>query len=341
LDVYAPAQKNPRIKGDNMNRAKFLRAVLPLLACAFLGGPAAADPFPSKPIRIIASTPPGGNIDLVSRLIAQKLPAYLGQPVVVENKAGAAGNIATEYVAHAPADGYTLLVVASSHATNLNLYPKLGFDPVKDFAPVSLLTKNGFVVAVPASSPANTFREFLALAKAKKGALNYASAGAGQGNHLGMELLKNMAGFDATHVPFSGVGPATTALLAGQVDVSLLTPVGAVPYMKGGRLKVLATTGKARSPFLPDVPTVAESGVPGYELTGWIAMLAPAGTPKDVVARLQRESARALRDPDVLKQLQLANVEPVGSTPEEFAPFLKSEIATWAKVIKQSGARLD
>jgi len=319
----------------------FFRALLPLLACACMGASIAAEAFPSKPIRIIASTPPGGNIDLVSRLIAQKLPAALGQPAVVENKAGAAGNIAAEYVARSPADGHTLLVVASSHATNVNLYAKLAYDPVKDFAPVSLLVTNVFVVAVPASSPANTFAELVALAKSKKGGLNYGSAGSGQGNHLGMELLKTMAGFDAVHVPFSGTGPVTAAVLGGQVDVALLTPAGALPHLKGGRLKILAMTGKTRSPLLPGIPTVAESGVPGYELTGWIGMLAPAGTPKDVVAVLQREVAKALKQPDVLKQLEVANADPVGSTPQEFATFLQSEITTWAKVIKQSGAKAE
>lgn len=325
-----------------MNRANFLfRTVLPLLACALLALPAVAQPFPSKPIRIIASTPPGGNIDLISRLLAQKLPAALGQPAVVENKAGAAGNIAAEYVARAPADGHTLLVVASSHATNLNLYARLAYDPVKDFAPVSLLVKNEFVVAVPASSPANTLGELLALAKSNKGGLNYGSAGSGQGNHLGMELLKTMGNFDAVHVPFSGTGPVTSAILGGQVDVALLTPAGALPHLKGGKLKVLATTGKTRSPSLPSIPTVAESGIAGYELTGWIGLLAPAGTPKDVVAVLQREAAKALKEPDVLKQLELAHAEPVASTPEEFSRFLQSEIANWAKVIKQSGAKAE
>jgi tripartite-type tricarboxylate transporter receptor subunit TctC len=324
-----------------MNHATLVgRWLLLLVGCAF-AGTAAAERFPSMPIRIIASTPPGGTIDLVSRLIAQKLTVALGQPAVVENKAGAAGNIAAEYVARAPADGHTLLVVASSHATNLSLYAKLPYDPVKDFAPVSLLTKNVFVLAVPASSPANSFAELLALAKAKKGGLSYGSAGAGQGNHLGMELLKTMAGFDAVHVPFSGTGPLTTAVLSGQVDLALLTPACALPYLKGGRLKILATTGKARSSFLPSIPTVAESGVPGYELTGWIGLLAPARTPKEVVAALQRETAKALKDPDVLKQLEAANAEAVGSTPEEFARFLQSEIATWARVIKQSGAKAE
>jgi tripartite-type tricarboxylate transporter receptor subunit TctC len=308
------------------------------MVCASL---ALAQTFSDKTVRLVASTPPGGSIDLVSRLLAQKLSESLGQPVIVENKAGASGNIAAEYVARAPADGHTLLVVASSHATNINLYAKLSYDPVKDFAPVSLLTTNFFVVAVPASSPANTFGQFLALAKTRKGSMNYGSAGVGQGNHLGMELLKSMAGFDATHVPFSGTGPVTTALLGGQIDVALQTPPGVLPFLQGGKLKILAITAKERSPDFPHIPTVSESGVPGYELKGWIGLLAPAGTPKDVVMKLQAEIAKALKQPDVQKQLRAVNAEPVGSAPEEFASLLQSEIATWATVIKRSGAKAE
>jgi tripartite-type tricarboxylate transporter receptor subunit TctC len=269
------------------------------------------------------------------------MAASLGRPVIVENKAGAAGNIAAEFVAKAPADGSTLLVTASSHATNINLYPKLGYDPVKDFAPVSLLTTNSFVLAVPASSPANSAAEFLALARSKQGALNYGSSGSGQGNHLGMELLKSMGGFDAAHVPYSGTGPATIALLAGQVDVALLTPPAVVPYLKSGRLKLLATTGKTRSPLLPDVPTLAESDLPGYELLGWIGLLAPAGTPKGTVDTLQQAARKALEQPNARNQLQAVAADVVASTPQEFASFLNTEITTWAQVIKKSGARAE
>ncbi|MEJ8850794.1 tripartite tricarboxylate transporter substrate binding protein [Variovorax rhizosphaerae] len=324
-------------------KSKFIIARLALLltASVLFGLPAAAQTFPSKPIRIIASTPPGGTIDLVARVLALHLPAALGQPVIVENKPGAAGNIAADYVARATPDGHTLLVTASSHATNINLYPKLSYDPVKDFAPVSQLTSNVFALAVPAASPANTLGEFLALAKAKKSNLSYGSAGAGQGNHLGMELLKTMAGFDAVHVPYNGTGPVTLALMAGQIDVALQSPPGVIPQSKSGRLKILATTGKTRSPFLPDVPTVAEAGVPGYELLGWIGLLAPAGTPKTTVDTLKREAAKVLSRPDVVSQLHAVSLDVVASTPQEFGAFLNTEIATWAQVIKKSGARAE
>jgi tripartite-type tricarboxylate transporter receptor subunit TctC len=312
-----------------------------LVISACVSVSAIAQTFPSKPIRIIASTPPGGTIDLVARLLAQHLPGALGQPAVVENKPGAAGNIAAEFVAKSPADGHTLLVTASSHATNINLYSKLSYHPVKDFAPVSQLTSNSFVIAVPISSPANTLAEFLALAKSKKSDLSYGSAGSGQGNHLGMELLKTMAGFDAVHVPYNGTGPVTLALLAGQIDVAIQSPPGVLPQMKTGRLKILATTGKMRSPLIPEVPTVAEAGVPGYELLGWIGLLAPAGTPKDVVDTLQREARKVLSRPDVASQLHAVSSDVVGSTPQEFSAFLDTEIATWAQVIKKSGARAE
>jgi tripartite-type tricarboxylate transporter receptor subunit TctC len=316
------------------------RALLGLVA-AFMTASATAQTLPNKPIRLIASTPPGGTIDLVARLLAQSLAASLGQPVIVENKAGAAGNIAAEYVAKSPADGTTLLVTASSHATNINLYPRLGYDPVKDFAPVSLLTTNSFVLVVPASSPAHNTAEFLALAKSKKGALNYGSSGSGQGNHLGMELLKSMGGFDAAHVPYNGTGPVTIALLAGQLDVALQTPPGVIPYLKSGKLKALATTGKTGSPLIPNVPTLSESGVPGYELLGWIGLLAPAGTPKGTVEALQHAAKKALNQPDVLNQLHAVAADVVASTPQEFSTFLDSEISTWAQVIKKSGARAE
>jgi tripartite-type tricarboxylate transporter receptor subunit TctC len=304
-----------------------LQLALALMAGALVSGSAIAQAYPAKPIRIIASTPPGGTIDLVARLLAQHLPAALGQPVVVENKPGA--------------DGYTLLVTASSHATNISLYPKLAYHPVKDFAPVSQLTSNSFVIAVPVSSPANTLSDFLALAKSKKSDLSYGSSGSGQGNHLGMELLKSMTGFKAVHVPYNGTGPVTLALLAAQIDVAIQSPPGVLPQMKTGRLKILATTGKARSPLIPEVPTVAEAGVPGYELLGWIGLLAPAGTPKEVVERLQREAKKILDRADVTSQLHAVSSDVVGSTPQEFSAFLDTEIATWAQVIKKSGARAE
>jgi len=264
----------------------------------------------------------------------------LGQPVIVENKAGAAGNVAVEYVARSAPDGYTFVAVASSHATNVNLYSKLGYDPVKDFAPVSLLTTNFFVLVVPAASPARSLSDLVALAK-KKGGINYASAGAGQGNHLGMELLRGQAGFDAVHVPYSGIGPATVAVLGQQVDAALLTPPGAMPHVKEGKLRVLEITAPKRSRFMPDVPTIAELGYPGYELSGWIALFAPARTPQPIIDRMQQEVARVMKDPDVVAKLETVMTEPSGSTPQQLADFLQSEIKVWGKVIKQSGAKVD
>lgn len=312
-----------------------------LVASVLMVLPAQAQQFPFKPVRIIASTPPGGTIDLVARILAQYLPAALGQPVVVENKPGAAGNIAADYVAKSPADGHTLLITASSHSTNINLYPKLSYHPLKDFAPVSQLTSNDFLVVVPASSPANTFSEFVAMAKSRKGQLNYGSAGSGQGNHLGMELLKSTVGFDAVHVPYSGSGPVTLALLASQIDVAIQTSPGILPHAKAGKLKVLATTGKARSALVPDAPTVIEAGVADYELLGWIGLLAPAGTPRETVETLYRESAKVLRQPEVVAKLRAVSTEVVASSPQTFTSFLEKDIADWNVVIKKSGARAE
>lgn len=323
-----------------MNKRHFLAAALAPVLTSVLGPhPAFAQAYPSKPVRIIASSAPGGTIDLLARLLALKFPGALGQPAVVENKAGASGYIATEYVARQPADGHTLLVVASSHSTNHLLNPKQTIDPVKDFAPISLLSTNYFVVAVPASSPVNNMKDLVALARQKAGGLSYSTPGIGQGAHLGMELLRTIGGFNAIHVPFTGTGPATVALLGGQVDVSLLTPTGAMPHVKTGKLKVLAVTSRTRAAALPGVPTVEETGFPGYELTGWIGLLAPAGTPQEVVARLQRESAAALKQPDVRAQLEAVVSEPVGSTPQQFSAFIAEDVARWARLIRQAGVK--
>lgn len=322
-----------------MNKRNFLASALPLLAGAIAPRLAWADSFPSKPIRIVASSAPGGTIDLAARLLALKFPAALGQPAIVENRAGASGYIASEFVARAPADGHTLLVVASSHSTNHLINPKMTLDPNKDFSPISLLSTNYFVVAVPASSPANNLRDLIAMARKQPSGLSYSTPGIGQGAHLGMELLKSMGNFPAVHVPFTGTGPATVALLGSQVDLSLLTPTGAMQHMKTGKLKVLAVTSRKRSALLPNVPTVEESGFPGYELTGWTGLLAPAGTPSDVVQKLSRAAANALKQPDVIAQFEAVVSEPVGSTPEQFAAFVAQDTAQWAKLIKQAGVK--
>jgi len=300
-----------------------------------------AQTYPSKPVRLLVGNAPGGGSDFVARLLAQHLSGAFGQQVVVDNRPGAAGIIAADLTAKAPADGYTLVVVASSHASSVNLYRKLPFDPVKDFSPLTQLTANYFFLVVNPSSPASSVRDFVGLAKAKKGELTYGSAGSGQGAHLGMELLKSLAGFQAVHVPYNGIGPATAALLANQVEVALLTPPSTVPLMKAGKLRVLGVTSLKRLALLPDIPTVAESGFPGYEVNNWVGLLAPAGTPKEVIARIYQETVKSLKSSDVVERLSAVVTEPVGSTPQEFAMFMQAEITKWGKVIKQSGARAD
>jgi tripartite-type tricarboxylate transporter receptor subunit TctC len=323
-----------------MNKRQFVASVLGLM---LVGAPSAllAQAYPTKLIRIVASSAPGGTVDLDARILAQKFPAILGQTTIVENRAGAAGYIGSEYVSRQPADGYTLLTVASSHSTNNLLHSKMTLDPIKDFTPISLLTTTPFIVAVPASSPVNNMKELVALAKRKPEGLSYSTPGIGQGAHLGMELLATVAGFKAVHVPFTGTGPATVALLGNQVDVSLITTTGALEHVKSGKLKALAVTSKKRSPSLPNVPTVDESGFPGYELLSWIGLMAPAGTPPEIVAKLQEASANALRQPDVKMQLDAIDTEAVASTPQQFAAFLASDVALWKKIIKDAGVKGD
>lgn len=304
-------------------------------------GNAAAQTFPAKPVRFIVGAAPGGGSDFIARILGQKLAASLGQPVIIDNRPGAGGNVATELTARANPDGYTLTIATTSHASSINLYRKLGYHPLDDFAPISQLTSNAFLLAVQPSLPAKSVKEFVALAKARKGELTYGSAGAGQGAHLGMELFKTLAGFDAVHVPYAGIGPATVALLAGQIHVALLTPPSTLPQVQSGKLRALGVTTLKRMALLPDTPTIAESGYPGFEVNNWQALLAPAGTPAPVIARLHEESAKALRSPDVIERIGVAGTEPVASTPKQFTAFLQAEIVKWGKVIKQSGARAD
>lgn len=312
-----------------------------LVACAGITGVASAQPYPNKPIRVIVGAAPGGGSDYIARLLAQHLGPAIGQTLVIDNRAGAAGNIAAELTAKAPADGYTLAIVTSSHASNINLYRKLAYDPVRDFAPITQLTANFFLLTVQPSAPASNVKELIAWAKSRKGQQTYASAGAGQGAHLGMELFKMLAGFDAIHVPYGGIGPATVSLLAGQVEVALLTPPAAMPHVKAGKLKALAVTSPKRVALLPGIPTVAEAGFPGFEVNNWQGLLAPAATPREVIGKIHEQTARALKTPEVVERLAVVATEPVASTPQEFAAFLQAEIVKWGKVIKQSGARAD
>ncbi|MBI4189186.1 MAG: tripartite tricarboxylate transporter substrate binding protein [Betaproteobacteria bacterium] len=318
-----------------------LCAVFPLVLYAPIDGAALAQSYPNKPIRLIVAAPPGGALDFVSRIVGQSLGAAFGQQVIIDNRGSGGGTIATELVAKASPDGYTLLMVPAGHVINPSLYRKLPYDTVKDFAPITQVDAAAYILVVHPSLPAKTVKELIAFAKSKKGGLTYASPGTGQAGHLGMELLKTLAGFDAVHVPYKGDAPAITDLLGRQVDASLPGMSSGLSHVKAGKLKALAVTSLKRSDLLPDVPTVSESGFPGYSVTGFRGFLAPAGTPREVVAKLYEETFRLLKFPDVRDRLVAQGADPVGSTPDEFAAFIKAEIIKWAKVAKQSGASAD
>jgi tripartite-type tricarboxylate transporter receptor subunit TctC len=309
-------------------------AVVPLVAA----GAASAD-YPDRPIRLVIPFPPGGGTDTSARIISQHLGDALGKAVVAENRPGAAGNIGTELVARAVPDGYTLLLAGLSTAVNASLFDKLPFNPLKDFEPVSLFVSVPLMVTVHPSVPAHSIQELIALAKAKPGGLNYASGGMGTANHVAGELLKYMANVQITHVPYKGGGPAVSDLIAGHVHMY----IGSIPstreYVKSGRIRALATTGLKRSSVAPELPTVAESGLPGFEVLAWYGVFAPAGTPKPIVERLSAELAKILRRPDVQETLKAQGTEAIGSTPEEAARFYRNEIDKWAAVVKASGLK--
>jgi tripartite-type tricarboxylate transporter receptor subunit TctC len=310
-------------------------AALALIACAF----AMAQDYPSKAVRIIVPFAPGGGTDLSARIIAQKLGESLGANFVVDNRPGAAGIVGTEMIAKSKPDGYTLLVVSSSHAINPAMYPKLPYDTVRDFAPISLLLSGPTLLVAHPSLPAKNARELIALAKSKPGTLTFASAGHGTPPHMAGELFKSMARIDVVHIPYKGNGPAYTDLMAGQVSLMFPNIATAIQYVKGGRMRALGVGSRQRSAIAPEIPTIAESGLPGYEMGSWFGLLAPAGTPITIVTRLQQEIARIFKQADVREKLFAQGVEPVGGTPQEFTAFLNVEFAQWAKVIKSSGLK--
>ena len=311
------------------------------LAAAVFAATAQPQDYPAKPIRVVVPFPPGGGTDLMARTVVQKLGESLGATVVIDNRGGAGGTIGTEAAAKSPPDGYTLLVVSGAHAINPSLYRKLPYDTVRDFAPVTMFTSGPGLLVVHPSVPARTVKEFIALAKSRPGQLNYASAGIGTPPHLAGELFKTMAGVDMVHVPYKGNGPAYTDLVGGHVSVMFPTIPTAIPHVRAGKLRALAVTTRQRTAVAPELPTISESGVPGFDVSSWYGLLAPAGTPAAVVTRLQREIAKVLRLPEVGEKLVAQGLDLVGNTPEEFAAILKSEIAKWAKVVKASGARVD
>ncbi|WP_455287207.1 tripartite tricarboxylate transporter substrate binding protein [Cupriavidus necator] len=320
------------------------RHALALLSCLalYVAAPAAhAQAWPSKPIRLVVPYPPGGPTDIVARVVGQKLSDKLGQPLVVENRPGAGGNIGAEAVAKAAPDGFTLLVATTAHAINMTLFSKPGYDTRKDFAPVSLLTRGPLVLVTAPGTPASNVAELIALAKAKPGQVTFASSGNGQSTHLAAELFNSMAGIRMTHVPYKGSAPALTDVMGGQATVMFDTMLSAMPFVRDGKLKALAVTGAARSPAAPDTPTVAQAGLPGYEPSAWNALLAPAGTPPVVLNTLSAALKAVLDDPDVRARFATQGFAAEWTAPPATAQFLGQEIDKWAKVVKASGATID
>jgi tripartite-type tricarboxylate transporter receptor subunit TctC len=314
-------------------------ARITLSGLLFGAAAAHAQTYPAKPIRMVVASVAGGILDTVGRTIAGKLSESLGQQVVIDNRPGAGGIIGTEIVAKAAPDGYTICKVATSHAINPGVYSKMPYDTLKDFAPVSHTVNLTNMLVVPASFPANNVRELIALAKAQPKKITFGSAGNGQSNHLSGELLKSMAGIDIVHVPYKGSAPALTDVLAGNISMMFVDVLSALPHVKAGKLKVLAVTGLKRAAAVPEYPTVHESGVPGFNGNSWLGLVAPAGTPREIVARLSAEVAKALNSPDVRERFLAQGVEPVGSTPEQFAAFIESEIPRWGSAARAAGAR--
>lgn len=313
-----------------------------LLAASLLSLPLqAATAFPTKPIRIIVAYTPAGTTDILARAIGQKMSETWNQPVIVDNRAGAAGNIGTEVAARATADGHTLLMgTAGTHGINVSLYRKLSWHPVNDFAPVSLSAMVPNIMVVNNSLPVKNVREFVAHVKANPGKLSYGSPGNGSTAHLSMELFKSMTGSTIVHIPYKGSAGVLTDVMGGQIAVTIDNMPPYIPQVKSGKIRALAVSTNKRSSAMPDLPTIAEAGVPGYEAGAWFGLLAPAGTPKAIVAQLSAESARIIKLPDVSKRVSELGAEPVGSTPEQFGELIKTEIAKWAKVIKDANVEL-
>ena len=325
------------------------RQTLALLACALASAtlPAAraqapAASWPSKPIRWVVPFPPGGAMNAIARTLGEKAGKTLGQPFVIENKPGAGGNIGADFVAKQPGDGYTLMITSIGMATNKPLYGKLSYDPIKDFAPVSLLAVVSNVLVTNATQPdVKTAKDVIAAARKAPGKLTYASAGNGTSIHLAGEVFTSLAQVDMLHVPYKGSGPAVSDLLGGQVNYMFDSITSARPHIESGKLRALGVTTAKRSKTLPNVPTLAEAGLPGYEVSPWFAVFMPAATPKDIVAKVNTALLEAMIDPDVVKRFETIGAEPVGSTPEEMAQHLARESERWTKLIQERGIKLD
>jgi len=317
------------------------RIALALTVALLAALPARAQDYPNRPIRVIVPFSPGGAVDGPTRVLAQELGKRLGQQVVIDNRPGAGATIGSEAVAKAPPDGYTLLLASQTNAISATLYSKLSFNPIDDFVPISLIGREPGVVVVHPSLPAKTVQELIALARAKPGQIDYASSGNGSGQHLFAAQLFSLAGVKLNHVPYRGSGQATTDLIGGVVSVSVPGLSGMLPHIRSGKLRALAVTGTHRAPQLPDVPTLAEAGFPGYSAYVWLGLLAPKGTPAQIIERLNRDVLAALDTAEVKGYMANASIEPLGTTPAEFAAFFRAERDTWARVIKDTGAKLE
>ena len=327
------------MKGKTLNTGVVVFATIAALTHGIT--PAAAQAYPSKPIRMVVPFPAGGGIDTVARVIAPKLAESLGQPVIIDNRVGASGTVGTEAVAKAAPDGYTLLATFASHAQNASLYPKLGYDTVKDFAPITLIATVPNILVINPSLPVKTVKELVALAKKHPDEILYASIGNGTPAHLSAELFNSMAGIRMTHVPYKGAAASIVALISGETQLTFTTVLVAMPHIKSGRLRALGVASLKRSTVLPDVPTIDEAGVRGSESNAWYGLLAPARTPQTILDQLHRETVKTLQNNDVRDNLKGQGAEPVGNAPREFAVIIADEIEKWRRVVLATGARAD
>ena len=325
-----------------MNRRFLARIVagVGLLLCVTTAW-SQSGPFPNRPIHVIVPFPPGGAVDPIARSIGQKLEEAWGQPVLVDNKPGASTIIGSDFVAKAAPDGYTVILVATSFTVNPSAYSKLPFDPVKDFAPISLVSRLPNMLVVNSQLPVTSVKELIDYLKARPGQVNFSSIGYGTTQHLTGELFKSMAGVNMVHVPYKGSGPSMMSVVSGETSVTFDSVFLLTPQVKAGKLRALAATGTKRTPLAPNLPTASESGLPGFDVGGWVGFLAPAGTPQEVVQKWHQHIARILQTPEFRERQISQGLEPVGSTPEYFAEFIKKEMAKWAQVVKQAGIRLN
>jgi tripartite-type tricarboxylate transporter receptor subunit TctC len=302
---------------------------------------AGAAEYPVRPVRLLVASSPGGALDVLARLVGPKLAERWGQPVVVDNRAGAGGVIGTEIVARSNPDGYTLLVIAQGFTVNPFLYEKLPYRTPEDFAPITILAYGPNVLVVHPSVKANSVQELIALARQNPGKLNYATSGVGTAGHLAVEMFKRMAGVDMVHIPYKGAGAATAAVVAGQVHLLFTSTGAAMPHIRAGRLRPLGVTTARRTPALPEVPTIAEAGLTGFQVDGWYALMAPARTPKAVVDKVYREVAAALKMPDVASRIEAVGLVPGGIAPQEFSAYIQAELAKWGRLVREAGIRAE